>query len=223
MHQEMLRVVRHEAVPDAFTRAIGEVEALVAAVRPEQLAAPTPCSEFDVRALINHLIFENLAHAALADGAAIPAPDRTTDYVGGDHVAEYRASARAVRAAFARPGMVTQRYGPLEAPGSMLVQQLVIELLSHGWDLASATGQRTDLAPDVAEDTLLVARSWYRDQPRGQGNAFGPEQRVPTDASAADRLAAYLGRVVECPLPSQGRGHVAFDRLRDRCGWSAGT
>src|SRR5687767_8834345 len=120
----MLSVVRHETVLDAFTRVIGEVEALVGTVGPEQLTAPTPCSEFAVRALLNHLIFENLAHAALADGAAIPAPDQTTDYVGEDHVGAYLDSARAVRAAFARPGMVTQRYGPLEAPGSMLVQQL---------------------------------------------------------------------------------------------------
>ena len=197
MQQDMLGVVHHDTVLDAFTRVIGEVEVIVGAVRPEQLSAPTPCSELQVRALINHLIFENLAHAALADGAAIPAPDRTTDYVGEDHVAAYLESARAVRAAFERPGMVTRRYGPMEAPGSMLVQQLIIELLSHGWDLATATGQRTDLAPDVAEDALAVVRSWYRDQPRGPGNAFGPEQPVPAGASAADRLAAYLGRTVE--------------------------
>ena len=197
MQQDMLSVVHHETVLDAFTRVIAEVEALVRAVEPGQLSAPTPCSEFQVRALINHLIFENLAHAALADGTAIPAPDRSTDYVGDDHVAAYRDSARAVRAAFARPGMVTQRYGPMEAPGSMLVQQLIIELLSHGWDLARATGWGTNLAPDVAEDALVVVRSWYRGQPRGPGNAFGPEQRAPAGASAADRLAAYLGRTVD--------------------------
>jgi len=193
----MLSVVHHEAVLDAFTRVIAEVEALIGSVEPGQLGAPTPCSEFEVRALINHLIFENLAHAALADGRTIPAPDQTTDYVGDDHEAAYRDSARAVRAAFARPGMVTQRYGLLEAPGSMLVQQLIVELLSHGWDLAKATDQETDLAPDIAEDALAVVRSWYRDQPRGPGNAFGPEQPAPAGASAADRLAAYLGRTVE--------------------------
>jgi uncharacterized protein (TIGR03086 family) len=193
----MLSVVHHDTVLDAFHRVIAEVEALVAAVEPQQLAAPTPCTEFRVRELINHLIFENLAHAALADGTPIPAPDRATDYVGDDHVAAYAASAQAVRAAFSRPGMLEQRYGPLQAPGSMLVQQLMIELLSHGWDLARATGQPADLAPDVAEDALVVARAWYRDQPRGPGNAFGPEQPAPAGASAADRLAAYLGRSLD--------------------------
>lgn len=89
MHQEMLSVVHHDTVLDAFTRVIAEVEALVVAVKHEQLTAPTPCAEFQVRALLNHLIFENLAHAALADGTPIPEPDRRIDYVGDDHVAAY--------------------------------------------------------------------------------------------------------------------------------------
>ena len=62
--------------------------------------------------------------------------------------------------------------------------------------MATATGQETNLAPDVAERALAVARIWYRDQPRGPGNAFGPEQWAPPGASAADRLAAYLARSV---------------------------
>jgi uncharacterized protein (TIGR03086 family) len=92
--------------------------------------------------------------------------------------------------------MLTEEYGPVKAPGSMLVQQLIIELLTHGWDLARATGQDTNLAPEVAEETLGVVQSWYRDQPRGPGNAFGPEQPTPAIASPADRLAAYLGRTI---------------------------
>ncbi len=197
MQQDMLGVVHHETVLDAFTRVIGEVEAIVGAVRPEQLSAPTPCSELQVRALINHLIFENLAHAALADGAAIPAPDRTTDYVGEDHVAAYLESARAVRAAFERPGMVTRRYGPMEAPGSMLVQQLVIELLSHGWDLAKATGQSTDLDPELAGQILTTARGFISDNFRGDEPApFAPATEAPPGATRADELAAFLGRKV---------------------------
>ncbi len=78
----------------------------------------------------------------------------------------------------------------------MIVQQAIIELLAHGWDLAKATGQPTNLVPDVAEHTLSVVQVWYRDQPRTPGNAFAPEQPLPEVASAADRLAAYLGRTV---------------------------
>jgi uncharacterized protein (TIGR03086 family) len=196
LNPEAVDIVRADTVQEAFIRVLAEVEALVAAVQPEQLSESTPCSGFDVRALVNHMIFENLAHAALADGSPIPSPDATTDYVGSDHRAAYRDSALAVRGALSRPELLEQRYGPAEAPGSLIVQQAIIELLTHGWDLAKATGQPTNLAPDVAEHTLGVVRVWYRDQPRTLGSAFAPEQPVSKDASAADRLAAYLGRAV---------------------------
>jgi len=196
LNPEAVRIVRTDTVQESFIRVLSAMEALVAAVRPEQLGERTPCVDFDVRALINHMIFENLAHAALAVGNPIPSPDATTDYVGSDHRAAYHTSALAVRAALSRPEMLEQRYGPPDAPGSMIVQQAIIELLAHGWDLATATGQPTNLVPDVAEHTLSVVRVWYRDQPRTPGNAFAPEHAVSEGASAADRLAAYLGRTV---------------------------
>ncbi|MDP9370240.1 MAG: hypothetical protein M3Q03_18535 [Chloroflexota bacterium] len=70
------------------------------------------------------------------------------------------------------------------------------ELLIHGWDLARATGQRTDLAPDLAERSLGSWRAWFGDRPRGASGLFDPEQPVPEGAGAADRLAAFLGRRV---------------------------
>jgi uncharacterized protein (TIGR03086 family) len=196
LNPEAVGVVRVDTVQESFRRALAAVEALVAAVPPAQLGARTPCSDFDVRALINHLIFENLAHAALADGTPIPSPDATTDYVGDAHRAAYTESAQKVRAALSRPGLVEQKYGPAEAPGFLIVQQAIIELLTHGWDLARATGQSTDLVPDVAEQTLAVVQVWYREQPRTPGSAFAPGQPAPPTATAADRLAAYLGRDV---------------------------
>jgi uncharacterized protein (TIGR03086 family) len=196
LNPEAVSIVRADTVQESFSRALAAVEALVAAVQPDQLAEPTPCSGFDVRALVNHLIFENLAHAALADGTAIPSPDATTDYVGSDHRAAYSESAQVLRAALSRPAMLAQKYGPAEAPGSLIVQQAIIELLAHGWDLARATGQPTDLVPDVAAHALSVVRVWYKDQPRTPGSAFAPAQLVPEGASAADALAAYLGRTV---------------------------
>ncbi|WP_344941685.1 hypothetical protein [Sphaerisporangium flaviroseum] len=87
-----------------------------------------------------------------------------------------------------------EQYGP--APGWRLVEQVVIEMLVHGWDLATATGRSTDLAPDVAEATLPSVRAIYGDLPRTPGGSFAPAQEVPEGASAADRLAAYLGRTV---------------------------
>ena len=58
--------------------------------------------------------------------------------------------------AFRRPGMLEERYGP--APGRRLVEQLVIEMLVHGWDLATAIGHPRDLVPDLAEAALPVVQ-----------------------------------------------------------------
>ena len=196
MHPDAVNVVRADTVVESFDRALAAVEALVAAVPPAQLIQQAHCEGWDVRAVVNHLIFENLAHAALANGEAIPTPDATTEYVGVDHVAAYRRSAEIARAALSRPSLLEQRFGPSEAPGFMIVQQAINEQLTHGWDLAKATGQSTDFAADVAEQSLAVLRVWLREAPRGPGCGYEPEQPAPAGASAADRLAAYLGRPV---------------------------
>jgi uncharacterized protein (TIGR03086 family) len=196
LHPDAVNVVRADTVVESFGRALAAVEALVVAVPPAQLSQQTRCDGWDVRALVNHLIFENLAHAALANREAIPTPDATTDYIGTDHVAAYRRSAEIARAALSRPSLLEQRFGPAEAPGFMIVQQAINEQLTHGWDLAKATGQPTDVAADVAEESLAVLRVWLREAPRGPGSGYEPEQPAPAGASATDRLAAYLGRPV---------------------------
>jgi uncharacterized protein (TIGR03086 family) len=79
---------------------------------------------------------------------------------------------------------------------------VIIEMLAHGWDLAVATGQPTDLAPAAAERTLAVVPVFYGAVPRTPGSSFGPERPAPADATATDRLAAYLGRSVVDGLQS---------------------
>jgi uncharacterized protein (TIGR03086 family) len=183
-------------VPDGILamceRVLADVGAVVAAVGAERFADPTPCAGWDVRTLLNHLVYENLMWTSLAEGA--PRDDFTADHLGDDHVAAFRAAAAATLAAFRRPGMLTREYGP--APGWRLVEQVIIEMLVHGWDLARATGQPTSLAPDVAEAVLPSVRAIYGGLPRTPGGSFAPERPVPDGASATDRLAAYLGRPV---------------------------
>ncbi len=180
-----------------FDRTLAEVDAIVAHVEPSQLSAPTLCGTWDVRALINHLTHVNLEYAALANGQTYP--DDGADILGDNVVAAFRASGRAARDAFARPGMLEQRYGfPWgPEPGARIVRHVANELLVHGWDLARATGQRTDFAPDLAEASLADWQAWFDQHPRWRlGDLFRQEQPVPEGASAADRLAAYLGRAV---------------------------
>ncbi|MGW1373960.1 TIGR03086 family metal-binding protein [Streptomyces sp. NPDC002446] len=168
------------------------VNALVSAVDRDQFDRPTPCADWDVRTLLDHLVWENLLWAGLADGA--PRSDFTADHLGDDHIEAFRGASRAALSAFGRPGMLEQRYGP--APGRRLVEQLVIEMLIHGWDLARAVGRPYEGVQRLAEAALPVVREIYGDLPRTAGGSFAPPQPVPEDAGPLDRLAAYLGRTV---------------------------
>ncbi|MFI1357448.1 TIGR03086 family metal-binding protein [Streptomyces sp. NPDC020898] len=176
----------------ACDEVLDAVGVLVAAVTPGQFDRPTPCADWDVRALLDHLVWENLLWAGLADGA--PRSDFTGDHLGDDHIEAFRTASRAARSAFARPGMLTRRYGP--APGRRLVEQLVIEMLVHGWDLARAVGHPYDAVQHLAERALPVVREIHGDAPRTTAGSFAPPHPVSGDVGALDRLAAYLGRTV---------------------------
>ncbi|MFF0745505.1 TIGR03086 family metal-binding protein [Streptomyces sp. NPDC004111] len=177
-------------VLSACREVLAAVNGLVAAVVPDQFALATPCADWDVRALLDHLVWENLLWAGLAEGA--PRTDMAADHLGADHVEAFRTASDAALAAFGRPGMLDRRYGP--APGRRLVEQLVIEMLVHGWDLARATGQDRDLVPGPAGSALPVVREIFGGLPRTAAGSFAPPRPVPDDAPALDRLAAYLGR-----------------------------
>ena len=70
-------------------------------------------------------------------------------------------------------------------------------MLIHGWDLAAATGQSTDLDPQLAAGLLAGAKQFITDAIRGpEPMPFAAEQKVPSGATNADQLAAFLGRSV---------------------------
>ena len=82
-----------------------------------------------------------------------------------------------------------------QMPGSAFVGIAATDTFTHGWDLAKATGQDTDLAPALAEQLLNGARQFIQPAFRSpEGAVFGPEQPAPAGASNADQLASFLGR-----------------------------
>ena len=169
--------------------------ALVDNVSAADLDRPSGCGDWTVRALLNHVVFENLAHTALATGGEMPVPDAVRDHLGADPHAAFHASAAAARTALTDPDLVTRTFGPMAAPGTFVAQMLVNEQLTHGWDLARATGQSTDLAPAAARRALPAARAFDGQVPRSDAT-YHEERPVPDGATEADRLAAYLGREV---------------------------
>lgn len=194
------------AEPVAQLRAaLDAVGRVVDGVRDEQWAQPTPCSEWSVRELLNHLVFGNLLFADTLAGAPPLAPEelaaaRGRDVLGADPAAAYRAAAAGLVAAFERPGAleapVTVPVGTL--PGAVALQLRVTEALAHGWDLARATGGRLDVPDDVVEVALgFTARMPTPQTPRPSGWVpFAAPQVVDPAAPALDRLAAALGRDV---------------------------
>ena len=168
---------------------------LAEGVSPDQLTLPTACTDFNVRALLGHVIGGTRLFAALLRDQPPPAP--LENVPAADIAPAFAVAAADMRAAFAAPGVLERTFAaPVGVlPGAVLIQVRIVELLAHGWDLARATGQPTDRLPAaVAERALGFSRQLMPADRAGM--RFAAEQPVPEDAPAPDRLAGFLGRPV---------------------------
>jgi uncharacterized protein (TIGR03086 family) len=156
--------------------------------------ARTPCAEFDVAGLVNHLVgWLRRFEAALADRPSTEDPATYT--TGAEPAAEFAAAARGVVDAWRsgdRNGSVVLTGHPL--PRAALYRMMLGEYLVHGWDLARATGQRVPFTHAQAVVALDGLRGMLQPQYRGEGRTFGLEIAVGPDASTLDRLVAFSGR-----------------------------
>ena len=187
---------------DALAHSLDLTSDLVAGVRPAQWRNSTPCTEWTVRELVNHLASGHQMFAGLLRGA--PAPSlveqqrrQGVDQLGDDPVTAYRDAAGALLEAFAQPGVlertVTLPIGPL--PGRAALQLRITETLAHGWDLAQGTDQTVDFPDSLAEPALAFTRQALTELP-AERRPFAPPQPVAAGAPAIDRLVALLGRPV---------------------------
>ncbi len=183
---------------EPLSQAFAGTRAVLANVRPDQLEDPTPCATWTVRQLVNHFVGGPRIMANLLDSGSFDPGVAAEDFCAGDVVAAYDESARRALDAFGRQGALEGTYAlPFaELPGAFIMSMVTTDQVAHGWDLARATGQSTDLVPDLAEQ--LLAQAAVPEQFRGADGVapFGPERQAPEGATAADRLAAHLGRSV---------------------------
>ena len=183
-------------VADWHTRALDATGRVVARIPADRWRVRTPCPEWDVRGLVSHLVSGNLWAAELGTvGTIEQVGDRLDgDLLGADPAAAYAASARAASDVFHRPGALDApcavSYGPV--PGSVYAGHRLIDVLIHGWDLATATGQDAALDDDLVEACRQVVQPQI-DMLRASG-AFGEGKPVPPGASGQARLLAMLGR-----------------------------
>jgi uncharacterized protein (TIGR03086 family) len=180
-------------------RAFASTRGVLTNVTPDQFGSPTPCQSWQVRELINHIVGTTFWFADAVNTGVAPAP-ADVDYTAGDLVATYDDGLGRAVAAFGKPGaldtMVELPFGTL--PCAAYLGIATTDAFTHGWDLARATGQPTDLDPELAATLLEMARAFIQPAFRGEDGKlpFGPEQTAPPNATNADALAAFLGRKV---------------------------
>lgn len=149
---------------------------------------PTPCEEWNVQRVLEHMISGNrrIAGDPSQDGE---------DVIGPDLPASYAASAAASLAAFSAHGAMDRPF-PLsigEVPGHFAVVARSTDQLAHAWDLAKAVGISTDLSPELYETALDHLRERFATRGRNH-KTYADEKPVPEGATAADRFAAFAGR-----------------------------
>jgi len=184
---------------ETLERAFGVAKGVLANVKPDQLDLATPCKSWDVRALINHLVGGPFFFASSTNTGESGEPGgESPDLAAGDFLASYEDGTKQAIEAFGAPGaqekIVKLPFG--EFPGSAWMGIATLDTFTHAWDLAKATGQSTDLDPELAaqlnEQALALPDDFRGDEPM----PFGPRQEAPAGASAADQLAASMGRTV---------------------------
>jgi uncharacterized protein (TIGR03086 family) len=179
----MDQLLAHQRAQDIFAK-------VFANVGEHHMSAPTPCLEWDVTALVDHVIGGNgwVQQLAGREIAAVPL----------EKAGALAASAAGAHAVFAADDGMSRMFelpfGTL--PGAGFVGLRASDVFTHAWDLAKATGQSSDLDPELAAEALAAAKIRIQPALRGAGRPFQAEQPCPVGRPVADRLAAFLGRVV---------------------------
>lgn len=176
-------------------RALDQVSALLGRVRPDQAGDPTPCAEWDVAGLAEHVVADLDRFTVSARGQR-PDWSQPVPPVGGDWQAAFDRGATALRSAWLEAGdlAVTVRVPIGERPLSFILSQQTAEFAVHAWDLDRASGHTGQLDEELAAAALAWASQTLKPEFRGDGKAFGAEVPVPADAPATDRLAGFFGR-----------------------------
>jgi uncharacterized protein (TIGR03086 family) len=170
--------------PAVLRRGLDQLAGLLDDVPSGALADPTPCPQWSVQDLVDHIVAAPTRFARMARGEEVDWS--ATPSAGREPAAQFRSHAEDLLRAVADGGA---------QDGSIPVDWQCAELAVHTWDLATALGRSTgDLDGEVAERGLAFMRASLTDDNRGL--AFGPEQPAPEGADAYQRIAAFAGRSV---------------------------
>jgi uncharacterized protein (TIGR03083 family) len=179
------RVTNRDDELVVLARGLDQVTSLLGSVTADHLADSTPCDDWSIGQLVDHLGAAPIRFAQMMRGEKVdwsaPPPQ-----VGSDRAEVFRAGAEDL--------LATWR-GTADGADSMPPDWQCAEIAVHSYDLATAIGHPTaDLDPEVAERALTFMRASLT--PENRGDVFRPEQSAPEGADSYQRLAAFAGRTV---------------------------
>jgi uncharacterized protein (TIGR03086 family) len=162
--------------------------AVVGGIRADQLDNPTPCANFTVRGVLEHMIGGATMFTAAFRGAEPSQPDTT------DVLAAFGPALTGLAEAMHAPGALDRTvHAPFgEVPGATFARFVVLDGLVHGWDLAMATGQAYEPPTSLVAEVEAFGNQAI--EPLRDGDTFGPAVEPPPSASPIERLAAFTGR-----------------------------
>lgn len=184
-----------------LTAAARRMGALVAAIPGDRLEAPTPCPEYSVGDLVDHVGGLALAFTAAATkatgGATGQGPSGDASRLGHDWRTRIPEQLTALAEAWRDPQAWTgmTQAGGVDLPGEVAGLVALDELVVHGWDLARASGQPYDCdEPSLEAVHGFVAQFSGPGQEESREGLFGPEVDVPASAPLLDRVIGLTGR-----------------------------
>jgi uncharacterized protein (TIGR03086 family) len=181
---------------EIFARSVAEFGTRVDQISDDQWGSSTPCDEWDVRALVNHIVGEDLWAPPLLHGSTIAeVGDRFDgDVLGDDPKRAWKQASEDALAVVAEPGALdrTTHLSSGDTPASEYVNQLFADHLIHAWDLARAIGADDRLDPELVD----ACAQWFTamEDAYRSGGSIAERPPVPDDADAQTRLLAMFGR-----------------------------
>ena len=167
---------------DLLTRASELFTLRLALVQPHQWISPTPCTAWDVRALVNHVVGANRRYTMLLHGASADEVNatRTADHLGDDPASAFVATAAELHAAFREPDVMDRKaHHPAgERTGAQLLETRVLDITVHTWDVARSIGADESLDADAVAFALTARVTVEAGRARG---SFAPP---PTETPA---------------------------------------
>jgi uncharacterized protein (TIGR03086 family) len=189
-----------EQLLDFFVRASAFFGERVRDVGDEEWTLPTPCSEWDVRTIVAHVVVGDAQVSTLVAGGEV---DRVEEFnptiLGPNPEATWRGTALAAIRAFSSPGALERRYAhPIgNVRGRTIIGFRTTDSLVHGWDIAQALGEDVLLDPDICEYCLDF---WFPMASTLPGSGYYSDAVMPPEgADAPTRLLALLGRRIADP------------------------